>query len=191
MVNELPFPKQSAINVTEKVYYCLRGNLSHKGSLACQLFDKKQRQDCGLVPFECRAEGLNRKMKHKVSKFLRLEDQIIALQKLADSIIMDCAAFVTEKLGRKSNYHDTYIEEILHMIDERLQNNPDAKGEIEFEVSLKQHIFGVAARQFQKMHEDFIHENDPYRCLNENKEKFGADFKDVFHERDQRQKKEE
>ncbi|XP_013763471.1 up-regulator of cell proliferation-like [Pundamilia nyererei] len=53
------------------------------------------------------------------------------------------------------------------------------------------HICGFAAREFQKMHEDFIEENDPYRCLIKNKERFHDDFKDVFHERDQCQKKAE
>uniref|UniRef100_A0A3P9PL18 VLIG-type G domain-containing protein n=1 Tax=Poecilia reticulata TaxID=8081 RepID=A0A3P9PL18_POERE len=41
------------------------------------------------------------------------------------------------------------------------------------------------------MHEDFIQENDPYWCLQKNKRKFCTDFKDVFHERDQCQKKAE
>ncbi|MEQ2189970.1 hypothetical protein GOODEAATRI_030775 [Goodea atripinnis] len=41
------------------------------------------------------------------------------------------------------------------------------------------------------MHEDFIQENDPYRCLQRNKNKFCADFKDVFYKRDQCQKKAE
>ncbi|XP_034076423.1 interferon-induced very large GTPase 1-like [Gymnodraco acuticeps] len=41
------------------------------------------------------------------------------------------------------------------------------------------------------MHQDFIQKKDPYRCLNENKGKFLADFKDVFHNVDQCQKKAE
>ncbi|KAJ4948764.1 hypothetical protein JOQ06_020287, partial [Pogonophryne albipinna] len=53
------------------------------------------------------------------------------------------------------------------------------------------HICGDAARRFQEMHEDFIQKNDPYRCLNKNKEKFLADFKDVFCDVDQCQKKAE
>ncbi|KAJ4922850.1 hypothetical protein JOQ06_025922 [Pogonophryne albipinna] len=96
---------------------------------------------------------------------------------------------MTDKKQRKSNYHDTYIEEILKMIDETLQNNQEV--DITFEVSLKLHICGDAARRFQKMHEDFIHENDPYRCLNENKEMFRSDFKDVFHHVDRCQKEAE
>ncbi|KAF3836897.1 hypothetical protein F7725_004361 [Dissostichus mawsoni] len=41
------------------------------------------------------------------------------------------------------------------------------------------------------MHQDFLHEKDPYRCLDKNKGKFLADFKDVFHNVDQCQKKAE
>ncbi|KAF3852869.1 hypothetical protein F7725_006224 [Dissostichus mawsoni] len=114
-----------------------------------------------------------------------------AVQQIADSIITICSQFVTDTMQRKSNYHDTYIEEILNMIDERLQNNQEVETDITFEVSLKQHICADAARRFQKMHEDFIQKNDPYRCLNKNKEKFLADFKDVFHNVDQCQKKAE
>ncbi|XP_054457136.1 up-regulator of cell proliferation-like isoform X2 [Anoplopoma fimbria] len=190
-VNELSFPEQKTINVTTYVSHCLRDNLSHKGSHACQLLSQKELKDCGLLPFKCTADGRFNRLLHKVSKLINYEDQVMALQKLADWIIANCTQFVTEKMDRKNNYHGTYIQEILHMIDERLQNNQSVKIEIEFEVSLKQHICGIAARQFQKMHEDFIHANDPYRCLNQNKEKFRTDFKDVFHKRDQCQKKAE
>uniref|UniRef100_A0A3B5RE69 VLIG-type G domain-containing protein n=1 Tax=Xiphophorus maculatus TaxID=8083 RepID=A0A3B5RE69_XIPMA len=109
-------------------------------------------------------------------------------QKVADRIISDCDDHISDKIKRKTNYHDTYIQEILHIIDKRLKK---ADVDIEFEVSLKQHICGSAARKFQKMHEEFIQENDPYKCLQKNKERFCTDFKDVFHKRDQCQKKAE
>ena len=92
---------------------------------------------------------------------------------------------------KTKDYSDAYIQEILHIIDERLQKNQDITIDIEFEVSLKQHICGIAARHFQKMHEDFLKENDPHLCLNRNREKFRDSFKDVFNERDQSQKKAE
>uniref|UniRef100_A0A8C5GJ64 Si:dkey-85k7.12 n=1 Tax=Gouania willdenowi TaxID=441366 RepID=A0A8C5GJ64_GOUWI len=59
------------------------------------------------------------------------------------------------------------------------------------DIYLKQHICGFAARKFQGLHQSFLQANDPYRCLKKNKKKFCADFKDVFHERDQCQKKAE
>ncbi|XP_045921302.1 interferon-induced very large GTPase 1-like [Micropterus dolomieu] len=190
MVNELSFPQQTATNVFTNVDHFLRDNLSRKGSRVCQLLSQKRLKDCGLMPFKYTVEGFCNQLKHKACQWLNIKDHVMASQNMADSIIDCCTQFVTEKMERKNNYHDTYIQEILHMIDERLQNSQSVKT-TEFEVSLKQHICGVAARQFQKMHEDFIHANDPYECLNQNKEKFCADFKDVFHERDQCQKKAE
>ncbi|XP_051284665.1 up-regulator of cell proliferation isoform X7 [Dicentrarchus labrax] len=192
-VNELSCSQPKATNVITSVTLCLRDNLSRKGSYTCELLSQKRLQDCGVVPFKYTAEGVINKLKqtvNKVCKVFNIEEHVRALQKIAGSIIDACTQFVTDKMERKNNYHDTYIQEILHIIDERLKNNQDVKNiEIEFEVSLKQHICGVAARQFQKMQEDFLHENDPYRCLNQNKEKFRADFKDVFNKRDQCQKK--
>ncbi|KAG8006269.1 Interferon-induced very large GTPase 1 [Nibea albiflora] len=189
-LEELSCPKQKPSDVITSVTYHLRENLSHKGSHYCELLSQTKLQDCGQVPFKYTAEGFYR-FTHKVSKIINYEDHFMASQKLADSIINACTEFVTEKMERKNNYHDTYIQEILHMIDKRLQNNQNVKIETEFEVSLKQHICADAARQFQKMHEDFIRVNDPYRCLNQNKDKFCTDFKDLFHDRDQCQKKAE
>uniref|UniRef100_A0A673CAM4 Si:dkey-85k7.12 n=1 Tax=Sphaeramia orbicularis TaxID=375764 RepID=A0A673CAM4_9TELE len=131
------------------------------------------------------------KLKHNVSKVLNTQSHEKAVQKMADDIIAACQQLVTGKMERKNNYHDTYIQEILHTIDNMLRINQDLKTDIDFEVSLKQHICGKAARQFQKMHEDFLRVNDPYKCLSQNKTKFCADFKDVFNERDQCQKKAE
>nr|XP_033465771.1 interferon-induced very large GTPase 1-like [Epinephelus lanceolatus] len=191
MVKELSFSKQKPADVFASVYHYLRENLRRKGSHVCQLLSKKTLSECGLVPFRYTAEGFFNQLKHIITKFFNTEDHIKSVQQMADSIIADCKQYVTGKVVSKSNYHDTYIQEILHMIDEKLQNNKEVKTDVEFEVSLKQHICGDAARQFQKMHEDFIYENDPYRCLNENKAKFRADFKDVFHNQDQCQKKAE
>ncbi|KAK2811717.1 hypothetical protein Q5P01_000168 [Channa striata] len=190
-VNKLSFSEQKATNVFTSVFWYLWQNLSHKGSHACELLSQNSLKDCGLMPFKYTAEGLYNRAKHKVSKWLKYQDHTMLVQKMADSIIDACTQVVRDKIDRKSNYHDTYIQEILLMIDERIQNNLDVDTDIEFEVSLKQHICGLAARNFQEMHEDFLKLNDPYRCLSQNKEKFRADFKDVFHERDQCQKKAE
>ncbi|XP_062300480.1 up-regulator of cell proliferation-like, partial [Scomber scombrus] len=186
-LKELLFSKQKATDVFTTVSHYLRTNVLHKGGHANEILSKKDLKNCGLEPFKYTVEGIL----NRIKSLLSFQHHTADVQKMADSIIAACSQYVSEKMGRKSNYHDTYIEEILHMIDESLQNNQDLKTGIEFEVSLKQHICGFAARKFQKMHEDFIEENDPYRCLHQNKKKFCADFKDVFHERDQCQKKAE
>ncbi|KAL4007024.1 aminopeptidase N [Sarotherodon galilaeus] len=190
-LEKLSFSEQKPSNVTDSVSGCLRKNLKHRGSHANELLSEMSLQDCGKESFKYTTEGRLRKLKHGAKKVFTGQDHIMAAQELADRIIDICTDLVNEQVKRKNNYHDTYIQEILHMIDEKLKNNQDFKINIEFEVSLKQHICGFAARKFQKMHEDFIKENDPYRCLIKNKERFHDDFKDVFHERDQCQKKAE
>ncbi|XP_005953076.1 up-regulator of cell proliferation-like [Haplochromis burtoni] len=190
-LEKLSFSEQKPKNVTDSVSCCLRENLTHRGSHANELLSEMSLQDCGKESFKYTAEGRFKKLKHGAKKVFTGQDHIMAAQHLADRIIDICTDFVTEQVKRKNNYHDNSIHEILHMIDEKLQNNQDVKINTEFEVSLKQHICGFAARVFQEMHEDFLEENDPYRCLIKNKEKFHDDFKDVFNERDQCQKKAE
>ncbi|KAM6959639.1 LOW QUALITY PROTEIN: up-regulator of cell proliferation-like [Tautogolabrus adspersus] len=185
MLKEQVLYKQETMDVMGNVSKCLRDNLSHKGSHACELLSKKKLQDCGLIPIKVSPKGFWKKLRETLFNY---EEPFMVLQKLADGIIMDCSKFVKEKKERKNNYHNTFIQEILHMIDERLKKQKDVKIEIDFEVSLKQHICAVAARDFQKMHEDFIQLNDPLICLNQNKERFRVNFKDEFHERDQCQK---
>ncbi|KAL4008567.1 hypothetical protein ACER0C_002419 [Sarotherodon galilaeus] len=189
-LEKLSFSEQKTKNVTDNVSHCLRENLKHRGG-ANELLSEMSLQDCGKESFKCTPEGWFNRFKHTANKVFTGQDHIMAAQHLADRMINICTDFVNERVKRRNNYHETYIQEILHKTDETLQNNENVKMNIEFEVSLKQHICGFAAREFQKMHEDFIEENDPYRCLTKNKEKFHEDFKDVFHERNQCQKKAE
>ncbi|XP_062300523.1 interferon-induced very large GTPase 1-like [Scomber scombrus] len=191
-LKQLSFCEQKATDVFTSVSHSLRANLSHKGGHANEILSKKDLKNCGLGSFTYKpiVEGFCSQVKNAVKKWFS-KDQEAAMQQMADSTIAACEDILIEKMERKTNYHDTYIEEILHVIDERLHNNHNLKTGIEFEVCLKQHICGFAAREFQKMHEDFIQENDPKTCLNQNKEKFRTDFMDVFHERDQCQKKAE
>ncbi|XP_041840347.1 up-regulator of cell proliferation-like [Melanotaenia boesemani] len=186
-LNKLSFSEQKSINVFSSVSHCLWTNLSHKGSRACELLSEKKLEDCGMTPFKYTQKWYNKLKKEPLWKFWS-EEPAKAVQQMADSIISTCKELISKKMDRKSNFHETYIQEILHIIDERL-NSANVNIDIDFEVSLKQHICGFAARDFQKMHDDFIEENDPYRCLMSNKEKFRTDFKDVFSKRDQCQKK--
>ncbi|XP_033992195.1 interferon-induced very large GTPase 1-like isoform X2 [Trematomus bernacchii] len=186
-VKELSCKEMKKEDIFTPVSFSLRTNLSTKGSHASDLLSQKSLKECRQDLFKYTAQGTMVWLKGLFSA----PSHTKAAQQTAVGIITVCSQMVSDKVQRKSNYHDTYIDEILNMIDEKLQNNQQVGTDITFEVSLKQHICADAARRFQKMHEDFIHENDPYRCLNENKGKFLADFKDVFHNVDQCQKKAE
>ncbi|CAL9694468.1 unnamed protein product [Knipowitschia caucasica] len=176
-------------NVFVQISHHLRANISHRGSYASELVSENKLHNCGLEDFVVKPVGKLERMKNKAAKWLNFEDNIKAAQKLADSTITVCQDLISEKLEMGTDYHDTYIQEILRMIDYKLNCSRHVRIEIDFEVSLKLHICGYAARRFQEMHEHFLHENDPFVCLNNNKEKFCADFKDVFNEKDQCQKK--
>ena len=199
-VKKLSFSKQKPKNVSTSVSHFLRKNLEAKGSHACELLSQRNLQDCGKTPFIYEAKGLLEIVQKKVSNYLPIQDPTIRLQKIADNIIAECIQYVKEKgkteepeadARKTKDYSEAYIQEILRIIDERLQKHEDVTVDIEFEVSLKQHICGIAARHFQTMHEDFLKENDPHLCLNRNREKFCDSFKDVFNQRDQSQKKAE
>uniref|UniRef100_A0A3B5Q336 Up-regulator of cell proliferation-like n=1 Tax=Xiphophorus maculatus TaxID=8083 RepID=A0A3B5Q336_XIPMA len=178
----LAFSEQQTSNIFTSVSHQLQTNLSPKGSHACELLSKKSLKDCGLEPFTYKPKGVGENLRTALRQIFTWTDLIRARQKIADRITSACNDHISDKVKRKTNYHDTYIQEILHFIDEKL-NKADVDIDMEFEVSLKQHICGSAARKFQKMHEEFIQENDPYRCLQKNKERFCTDFKDVFHKR--------
>ncbi|XP_061591139.1 interferon-induced very large GTPase 1-like [Cololabis saira] len=189
-LKKMSFSELKRTDVFTDVSHYLRENDKKKGSHACQLLSRKKLQECGLESFIYKPEGFIKDITHRVRGWFNLQDLVKARQKVADNIIAACQDSVTDKTKRKTNYHNTYIQEILHMTDERL-NNADVNTDIEFEISLKQHICAVAARNFQRMQEEFMQANDPKFLLDKNKEKFCADFKDVFHKRDQCQKKAE
>ncbi|KAJ4948458.1 hypothetical protein JOQ06_019992 [Pogonophryne albipinna] len=186
-VKELSFTKMKVEDIFTRVSHHLRTNLSTKGSHVSDLLSQKSLKECGQDLFKYKPQGPSEWLKSLFSA----PGHTKAVQQIAVGIITVCSQMMNEKMQRKSHYHDIYIDEILKKIDESLQNNQEVGTDITFEVSLKQHICGDAARRFQRMHQDFIQKNYPYRCLNENKGKFLADFKDVFHNVDQCQKKAE
>ncbi|KAJ8377674.1 hypothetical protein AAFF_G00255190 [Aldrovandia affinis] len=110
---------------------------------------------------------------------------------MSDYIIEQCRQFVDEKVRARSDYHNTYMIDLLRMVDENLDKHRDLETSTHFEASLKIHICGHAAREFHQMHLDFIRANDPWQCLEQFKGQYCADFKDLFYERDQCQKKAE
>ncbi|CAB1326935.1 unnamed protein product [Coregonus sp. 'balchen'] len=153
--------------------------------------------DCGKKEFAVESGGLGKKIgglvMHWDSDHYRKK-----LKKLCGNIITHCQDLITQKVESKTDYHDTYIKELLNKIDEMLQQHKNVKINEECEVSLKLHICGRAAGEFQKMHDNLIevneknkNKNDPKKCLEPSKNKYLTEFRDVFHNRDQCQKKAE
>ncbi|XP_027020765.2 interferon-induced very large GTPase 1-like isoform X2 [Tachysurus fulvidraco] len=186
-VRELSFTGLRRRTISDSVFKQLRMNMKQKGSSVTQRLNRVNLDQYGKEKYVVAADNFFKKTLEmmNVYKF----EQTRRLQQLADSAIDACMQSINDKKERKSDYHDTYIQEILHKIDTKLTSLKKLKVSDEFELSLKLHICAISAREFQAMHDSFNEENDPRRCLEQSKEKYRADFKDLFSNRDQCQKK--
>ncbi|CAB1326923.1 unnamed protein product [Coregonus sp. 'balchen'] len=141
--------------------------------------------------FVCSAKTLRRETENTVKN--KLQGTVEIKEGMTELNIIKCSQTSTmeKKVENKTDYDDTYIKELLNNIDETLQQHKNVKVSEECEVSPKLHICGRAAREFQKMHYDFIELNDPRNCLEQSKSKYLTEFIDLFHNRDQCLKKAE
>ncbi|XP_036407671.1 up-regulator of cell proliferation-like [Megalops cyprinoides] len=189
-VAELRFSGLERRNIVADIHRQLWANLERKGGSVQEMLSNVVKLDqCGIKPFKVDIddEGIFKKYWHKIVG----AEQKKRLQRMANYIISCSKQFVGETVEKKTDYHNTNIIDLLQMVDENLEKNRDLVTNTQFEASLKIHICGHAAREFQKMHEDFMRMNDPRHCLEQFKDHYCADFKDLFYETDQCQKKAE
>ncbi|KAJ8367089.1 hypothetical protein AAFF_G00331270 [Aldrovandia affinis] len=179
-VNELCFSGIDRQDIVQDIYLQLRANLVREGGLVHEMVSNVG----NLV--ECGKELFIVGSKPKISSMnywrrLLGDNQQVRTQAMADYIIKQCRQFVDEKVRARSDYHNTYMIDLLHMVDENLDRHRNLDTSAHFEASLKIHICGHAAREFHQMHLDFIRANDPRQCLEQFKGQYCADFKDLFY----------
>ncbi|KAM9401287.1 LOW QUALITY PROTEIN: up-regulator of cell proliferation-like [Salvelinus alpinus] len=174
-------------DVLSDVFNQLRFNMKQKGGSVNEKLNKVKLKDHGEEPFIVTPEGF---FKRLVKEFY-MDEHTRKTQAMADNLIAKCKEFVFEKVQKKTDYHETYLQEILHMIEEKLDANKELDTSLKFELNIKLHICGFAARTFQNLHEKFITDNNPRLCLEQFKYKYLEDFKDLISGQDQCQKKAE
>nr|XP_055065026.1 interferon-induced very large GTPase 1-like [Misgurnus anguillicaudatus]XP_055065027.1 interferon-induced very large GTPase 1-like [Misgurnus anguillicaudatus] len=185
----LPLSGQKSQNITTRVLHQLRKNLEPRGSSMAQNLDKaKPLNTYGNETFVV-SNRYSNSFINIFTNFLSLNTWKMDAQQMTDTLIRDCELFVEEKKRSKDDYDDTYIGELLNRIDDKLKAHEDLKLNEEFELNLKLHICGIASRAFQEIHNQFILDNCPHKALEKHKERYCTDFIDLFHERDQCQKK--
>ncbi|XP_068102710.1 up-regulator of cell proliferation-like [Hyperolius riggenbachi] len=120
-------------------------------------------------------------------KRLPLSKQEDQIKDLATSLIDMCEKYIREKAGTTADYNDTYCLELLIMINNKLKEKASKKINFtkKFILDIKLHIFGKATVEFQKMHDNFIQENDPIICLEKLKPQYLATFESIFHAKDE------
>ncbi|XP_036810024.1 up-regulator of cell proliferation [Oncorhynchus mykiss] len=187
-LSEIHFKGLQTRNVAQAAFLMLRDNLTMRGSHVNKMLFGNSLVDCGRKAFVLESDSWWQQAKNTV-KHWDPNHHRKKLQDICDDIMRQCQEFVTQRVKSKCDYHDTHIKELLSIIDKTLHQHTQVKASEECEVSLKQHICGRAAIEFQKMHDDFIEVNDPRKCLEKSKNKYLTEFKDLFHNRDQCQKK--
>ncbi|XP_073403595.1 interferon-induced very large GTPase 1-like [Dendrobates tinctorius] len=111
------------------------------------------------------------------------------LEHFATSIIEMCDRNVSEMENTNEDYEDTYCQEILQMINRKLEDehNKNLHFTLQFELDIKLFIFRKASTRFQQMHDRFIERNDPKTCLDNLKPDYLTVFLDVFKAKDESQ----
>ncbi|KAI5104554.1 interferon-induced very large GTPase 1-like, partial [Silurus meridionalis] len=184
-VEELSFKGLQRQQIFDSVFKQLRLNMKQKGSSISEKLNRVALDQYGKEQFVVKPESFLKKLINHIFK----SEHTVRLQELADSIIDACKQSIWDKKDRRSDYHDTYIQEVLNIIDQKLTTGKNLQFSDQFELYLKLHICAISAREFQAMHDRFIEENDPRRCLEQFKDEYRADFIDLFNNRDQCQRK--
>uniref|UniRef100_A0A8C8INU0 VLIG-type G domain-containing protein n=2 Tax=Oncorhynchus tshawytscha TaxID=74940 RepID=A0A8C8INU0_ONCTS len=198
-IGELSFKGLEKQNIASSVHQQLYQNLENGCNTVLEMLAiAGPLEKCGLEEFQVKS-GHNMVKKFMKGLKKRLDKSAyqsqIALERKtqmrAHGIIDHSRRFVMKKVNAKTDYHSTYITELLELIEENLKRDHELHFSPELCASLKIHICGHAAREFQKMHDSFIKDNDPRQSLEKLKPQYLADFKDLFYNRDQCKRKAE
>ncbi|MGH0124579.1 UNVERIFIED_CONTAM: hypothetical protein FKN15_021316 [Acipenser sinensis] len=191
-VSELNFIGLQKRDIGSNVLNQLRKQLGrHVGAVTKVLNETSGLTNYGTTEFKVTSTHLHRAFFEQITDYFRKTNHIEETNKMAQSIIAQSRQFVASKNNRTTDYHETYTGELLEMIDQKLKEIEKPKTNAQFEVDLKLHICGFAAKAFQQMHENFIEDNNPRKHLEKSKPQYCSDFIDLFHEKDQCEKKAE
>ncbi|RXN15443.1 interferon-induced very large GTPase 1-like protein [Labeo rohita] len=193
IVKQYSFTALPRQDVVKEIYRLLHNNLETKGRAVREmLLNVTSLDQCGIGSFFAKDETENRiqTLAHSLPPEQR-DRRNNLIQIACEKIANDCGTFISSKTSAKSDYNSADIQELLCLIDKQLENCQDPQISPEIEASLKIHICGIAARSFQKMHDDYTERNDPLKSLERFKDQWLADFKDLYYQQDQCQKKAE
>ncbi|XP_067281131.1 interferon-induced very large GTPase 1-like [Pseudorasbora parva] len=192
IVTQFSLTALPSCDVGKETYRFLHSNLETKGgTIREMLINVTSLDQCGTGPFYATTVKVNvfKKLRNSLMPAQRNKKHKL-IQLTCDRIIKESQVLISSKTIAKSDY-SADIQELLCSIDKKLEDCKDIEISPEIEASLKIHICGIAARAFQKMHDDYIQRTDPLTSLERFKEQWLADFKDLYYQRDQCQKKAE
>ncbi|CAK6984434.1 interferon-induced very large GTPase 1-like isoform X1, partial [Scomber scombrus] len=172
-------------NVSENIFIHLRKNFLNR-NVNEELQNIGDLTEIGKDEFEARIALHVRNP--KTFNLFRKKEIKRYLQNTADDVIESCRRIVVDIVKTNPDYHESFTKDLLDKIDESLKNiSKEVK--IKFEFDLKLHICGIASREFLKMHQKFLSDNDPRTQLEKYKRQYLSDFLDLYKQRDDCQRK--
>ncbi|XP_063791235.1 up-regulator of cell proliferation-like [Pseudophryne corroboree] len=183
----LQFRSLKKYNISQEMLEQLRKDMRNKaGYINEKLNEVKSLDDYGQ-------NGLNFDKKYTQSGWCESMSEPIyteyrkKVNDLVNSLKDKCNRHVIEQLNTMKDYHQMYCQELLNIINERL-NRDDVRNlhlTTLFELELKLHLLGRVAPMFQKKHNTFFQENNMKHYLDKIKPQYFSTFKNVYHRKDE------
>ncbi|XP_018428167.1 PREDICTED: interferon-induced very large GTPase 1-like [Nanorana parkeri] len=183
----LQFSSLKKHNVSQEMIDQLRKDMRHKaGYLNEKLNEVKSLDDYGQ-------NGLDLDKKYTQDSWYENMPEVNnaeywdKVNSLVTSLKEQCNRHVTEQVNTMKDYDQTYCQELLNFINERL-NEEDVRSlhlTPLFELDLKLLLLGQTAPIFQKKHNIFFQENNMKSYLDEIKPQYFSTFKNVYQEKDE------
>ncbi|XP_061839164.1 up-regulator of cell proliferation-like [Nerophis lumbriciformis] len=118
------------------------------------------------------------------------EDMWTNFQMYTNDIIETEKQFVFDQTKSNGDYNDSFSRDLLQRIDKSLNKGYNLhRSNTRFEIDIKLHICGFAAREFLKMHQRFLLKIDPRTQLEKHKNQYLMDFMDLYKQTDHCQRK--
>ncbi|XP_075034950.1 interferon-induced very large GTPase 1-like [Mixophyes fleayi] len=175
-------------NIGQTMLHLLRNEMSVKGGDITENLSNVRLDDYTHREFQLNKMYIDERLITMTG--IQLHNSSINYDKISDlaaALIEKCNTYVTETVKSTEDYNDTYCQELLHMVNTKLEQTNARKLNVssQFELDMKLLIFGRASWRYQKMHETFLHENDPKICLEKLKPKYLSTFESIFEEKDE------
>ncbi|XP_077303248.1 up-regulator of cell proliferation-like [Lithobates pipiens] len=190
-LSDLQLEELKRCNVDHSILQFLKSEMCYKGpeinKTLIHVSDLQQYAKKGVKFCIDDKEHFDRSVRSFFSNLIFRQEHNKKTADLAASIIQTSDEYIKEKISSSDDYNDMYSKGLLHKINNIL-NGKDVKKlnfNKQFELDIKLFIFGKASQAFQKLHDQFIHENDPKLCLEKLKPQYLSTFLSIFHKKDE------
>nr|DBA18980.1 TPA: hypothetical protein GDO54_014869 [Pyxicephalus adspersus] len=186
-ISGLQFSSLKKQNVSQEMIDQLRKDMRNKaGYINEKLNEIKSLDDYGH-------NGLDLEKKYRQSSWYENMPEVNnpeywkKVNNLVVSLKEQCNRHVTEQANTMKDYDPTYCQELLKLVNQRL-NQEDVRSlhlTPLFELDLKLLLMGQAAPIFQKKHKIFFQENNMKSYLDKMKPQYFSTFQNVYQENDE------